>query len=166
MVSSSTYPNKETFPLTEEFCFVLQKVVRICRDPYKKKVFERKVALAEPCNQILELNNTLKSCIDYKDPDLTILKVKPELIDFLYDYASRNIAILKMFIKDPYYTKYIRSETMTSISFVGNAGGLMGLCMGMSFVSIFEVFYHCGNNLYEAFKGCCDSKKEMVEVAE
>jgi hypothetical protein len=26
-------------------------------------------------------------------------------------------------------------------------GGLLGLCMGMSFVSIFEILYHLGNIL-------------------
>jgi hypothetical protein len=46
---------------------------------------------------------------------------------------------------------------MTTVSFVANAGGLVGLCIGLSFVSIFEIFYHmfnavikniCGGNDY------------------
>ncbi len=36
-------------------------------------------------------------------------------------------------------------QEMTLTSFIGNAGGLMGLCLGLSFISIFEVFYHIVN---------------------
>jgi Amiloride-sensitive sodium channel len=30
---------------------------------------------------------------------------------------------------------------MTVITFVANTGGLLGLCLGMSFVSVFEALY-------------------------
>jgi len=36
----------------------------------------------------------------------------------------------------------VKDENIPVISFIGNAGGLLGLCLGMSFVSIFELFYH------------------------
>ena len=32
---------------------------------------------------------------------------------------------------------------MTWITWLSNTGGLMGLCMGMSFVSIAEIIYYC-----------------------
>ncbi len=67
------------------------------------------------------------------------------LYDFMFNYARNNLALLKVFIKDPYYTKIRKDEQMSFTTFVGNAGGLAGLCMGMSLLSIFEVFYHCTN---------------------
>ncbi len=69
----------------------------------------------------------------------------PWVQEFLFQYASDNIAVLKVFIKDPYYTNIKKDEQMSYISFIGNAGGLVGLCMGLSFVSIFEMIYHCFN---------------------
>jgi hypothetical protein len=28
----------------------------------------------------------------------------------LFEYASQNLAVLNLFIRDPYYTKYLKSE--------------------------------------------------------
>ena len=70
-------------------------------------------------------------------------------------YAEENLAVLYIFIKDPYYTLIKKDVSMTTISFIGNAGGLVGLCMGLSFVSIFEVFYHCFNFFMTKMGRCC-----------
>jgi hypothetical protein len=65
------------------------------------------------------------------------------------------LAVLYIFIKDPYYTLIKKDVSMTTISFIGNAGGLVGLCMGLSFVSNFEVFYHCFNFFFTRMNRCC-----------
>ena len=118
--TSSSYPSRETFAMTKEFCYVLQKVARICKEPYRKEVLQQKVALPDCCKQIFELNNTLKVCNDKDHPDITIVDFKPELVDFLFNYASKNVVILKLFVKDPYYTKYLRTEKISSISFIAS----------------------------------------------
>jgi hypothetical protein len=59
-------------------------------------------------------------------------------------YARDNIAVVKLFARDPYYTWFQRDKIMTNISFIGNTGGLIGLCMGFSFVSLVEIVHHCG----------------------
>ena len=38
----------------------------------------------------------------------------------------------------------MRDEKIPIISFVANTGGLLGLCMGFSLVSVFEIIFHCG----------------------
>ena len=38
----------------------------------------------------------------------------------------------------------MRDEKIPIISFVANTGGLLGLCMGFSLVSVFEIMFHCG----------------------
>ncbi len=48
---------------------------------------------------------------------------------------------LDIYIGDPYVKQYMRREKITIISFIGNVGGLLGLFMGFSFVSIVEFFY-------------------------
>ena len=73
------------------------------------------------------------------------LKENKEIVDFIYDYAKENIAVVKLFIKDPYYTNIKRDRSMTSVSFLGNAGGLVGLCMGFSLISAIEWIYHLFN---------------------
>lgn len=166
MTTTSNFPNRETFLYRQEFCYVLQKIARICSNPIQKLVFEQKVTMKDCCKQILELNNTLKVCDEFDRANVTLAYSKPEIIDFLFDYASKNLAILNLFIRDPYYTKYLKSEQISVISFIGNAGGLLGLCMGMSFVSIFELFYHCFNTIFISCDRGCRTKKRMIEVKE
>ena len=61
---------------------------------------------------------------------------------FLVEYAQKNMITLKIFFRDSYYTKMKRDVAITKVTFVSNTGGLLGLCLGLSFVSIFEIFYH------------------------
>ena len=40
-------------------------------------------------------------------------------------------------------TRIKRDQKIPIIGFVANTGGLLGLCMGFSLVSAFEIVYHC-----------------------
>ncbi len=43
-------------------------------------------------------------------------------------------------------TRIKRDQKIPLIGFVANTGGLLGLCMGFSLVSAFEIVYHCALN--------------------
>jgi hypothetical protein len=169
MTTSSTFPNKETFIYRQEFCFVLQKISKICTNPVQRPVFEKKIHW-DPlgCKDVLEMNNTFKVCDDNDRANASIANRNPRLVEFLFDYASKNLAVLNLFIRDPYYTSYLKTEQISHINFIGNAGGLLGLCMGLSFVSVFEVFYHFVNNCWAAFddNGCSGKKGKVIEIRE
>ncbi len=47
------------------------------------------------------------------------------------------VLLSKMFPRDPYVV------AITFTNFVANTGGLLGLCLGFSFVSAVEILYHC-----------------------
>ena len=68
--------------------------------------------------------------------------IKETMNEFVHEYAMENVAVIKLFVKDPYYTNNKRDKAITITTFIGNAGGLMGLCLGLSFISLFEVVYH------------------------
>ncbi len=44
--------------------------------------------------------------------------------------------------QDSFSTHIVRDEKMTRTSFVANVGGLLGLCMGFSLVSVAEILYY------------------------
>ena len=44
-------------------------------------------------------------------------------------------------IKDSFAKRIVRDEKVTVTSFVANVGGLLGLCMGFSLVSVVEMLY-------------------------
>ena len=117
----------------------------------QKQIFQSEYQLNNVCKKVLEMNNTFKACNTNDKPNITVINSNPEISKFLFDYASKNLAIVKIFIKDSYYTRYIKSEELTLLSCIANAGGLIGLCMGLSFISIFEIIYYLLNGLFIKF---------------
>ncbi len=51
------------------------------------------------------------------------------------------MVVLDIYLRDPYVKLYLRREKITVISFIGNVGGLLGLFLGFSFISVVEIFY-------------------------
>ena len=181
--TQSNYPNRQTFAARHDFCLILKKLNRVCKDPVRRITLEKYYETYDffiSCEQ-MQSKEITKICQyfddDYEEemsgfdwieddydiydewdnfsPNTLILNESPyksKLIEFLYTYASENIAILKVFYKDPYYTLFKKDEEMSTVSWIGNTGGLFGLCMGLSVVSIFEMLYHCFNFFLPIFK--------------
>jgi hypothetical protein len=140
----SAFPPQALFSQNANFCLAHLKVTRICNNTNRAKIFESSPENAgKTCNDILNESRLLELCEQYE-------KLKPEMIQsnssisqFMYNYAKNNFAMLRVFIKDPYYTSIKCDEQIPLILFLGNASGLVGLCLGFSLVSIFEILYHC-----------------------
>ncbi len=145
VITSSTFPIKATFPQHSYFCLVLKKVAKICSHPDKAKVFESNPDHRVNCQDILQANNTIKLCSSNGNPNETLVNRHQNVTNFLYDYAKTNFIVFETYFRDPFYTLIKRDEQMPFISFIGNAGGLLSLCMRLSLISIFEIFYHLIN---------------------
>ena len=70
-------------------------------------------------------------------------KIAMALQEEVFRYAKRNMALVNVYIKDPVVTRIKRDQKITVIGFVANTGGLLGLCMGFSLISAFEIIFHC-----------------------
>jgi hypothetical protein len=139
----SKFPIKSAFPQHPDLCLTLNKVARICNNPIRAKVFEEDPDHnGTTCKEILNANNSLKLCNGNGFPNVSKINSNPKMTNFLFNYAENNFAALKVFIKDPYYTLIRCDEQMPLITFLGSTGGLLGLCLGFSLVSIFEIIYH------------------------
>ena len=152
--SSSLWPS-EMFQLRTDLCYVMDKVAsKICNDPAKQAIFHQSYGSKISCSQIGYVYNTLGLCKNTKYPSYATLKNEDakKVVKFMTEYAQDNFVILKMFINYPFYTKIMRDEDMTILSFIANTGGLLGLCLGMSFVSVFEIFYFIYNLLFQQCK--------------
>ena len=86
------------------------------------------------------------------------------LIRLLHKYARENLLLANIYIKDPAVTMirrsasllisglllnfhlcfpyFFRDQKIPVIWFVANVGGILGLCMGCSLVTVFEVLHH------------------------
>ena len=60
----------------------------------------------------------------------------------MLEYAKKNLAYVNVFIREPFAHKILISEKISRVSFISDVGGLLGLFMGFSFVSIAEIIYH------------------------
>ena len=62
----------------------------------------------------------------------------------VYNYGRQNLALIHVMIQSPYVTKIKRDVAMTFTTYIANSGGLLGLCVGFSFMSGIEIlFYFC-----------------------
>ena len=59
---------------------------------------------------------------------------------FLAIFEKSHLVTL---IKESYTKRFRKTEKMSRISYIASSGGLLGLCMGFSFVSLAEIAYHC-----------------------
>ena len=57
-------------------------------------------------------------------------------------YCKDNLARVVVFIQKPFVVSYLHDQVMSYLQLIANMGGLMGLCMGFSVVSLAEIVYH------------------------
>ena len=61
---------------------------------------------------------------------------------FTYKFQLKTtLALIHVMIQSPYVTKIKRDVAMTFTSYVANTGGLLGLCLGFSFISLVEILF-------------------------
>ena len=59
-------------------------------------------------------------------------------------YGRENLALIHVMIQSSYVTKIKRDVAMKLTGFIANTGGLLGLCLGFSFISCIEFVFLCG----------------------
>ena len=67
----------------------------------------------------------------------------------LNPYIEENIIRLTVFLKNLYVQVVRRSEKMSTITLISNVGGVMGLCLGFSVLSLVEIIYYISKYLYK-----------------
>ena len=55
-----------------------------------------------------------------------------------YDAFESDIAVLYVYFGQPTTTEYIRVVSLSWVGFLAQAGGLIGACLGFSFISLVE----------------------------
>lgn len=97
------------------------------------------MAYPEICKQLEYLSSQPNFCVaqvwNYSTLDATNEMYNATLFkQNLILYAKRNTAKLGMYIRKPFVSSILVDEAQSTISFISNLGGIMGLCMGFSLV--------------------------------
>ena len=75
--------------------------------------------------------------------------IEHRLLDAMYTYTRENLAKVHIYIQAPVVTKIVRDQRIPIIWFVANCGGILGLCMGFSIVTVFEVLHYLAKMLVQ-----------------
>jgi hypothetical protein len=77
-------------------------------------------------------------------------------------YCSNKLARVVVFIQKPFVSTYLHDQSMSYFQLVANMGGIIGLCMGFSVVSVAEIFFHLVINPLLHICSKQDKKKDPV----
>ena len=123
---------EEQYP---HLCHYLASFPQLCPDDMHVSMIENFEDLA--LNPSVDVLSVLIS-----NQNQTLKAEGLKLIRLLHRYARENLILANIYIKDPAVTMITRDQKIPVIWFVANVGGILGLCMGCSLVTIFEVLHH------------------------
>ena len=178
-ITSSRLPNRHTMLEWSDFCTVIQKLRKSCNHRWKLTNLNKEYPLLCPlllaklkeyegmstvinktnlCEKVIEnfsILNELQEVVNgtYNSTDET-------LISEIHRYARQNFALINVYIKPPVVTKITKDERVPVIWFVANCGGILGLCMGFSIVTVFEVLHYFCCLLYHTCWYICCSRNQ------
>ncbi|XP_063368781.1 pickpocket protein 28-like [Cydia amplana] len=69
------------------------------------------------------------------------------------EYVTNNMLIIHFFFEDLTFTRYTKGEIFGLTEFLSNTGGLLGLCMGFSMMSLVELIY------YVTLRALCQTRR-------
>ncbi|KAJ6634965.1 Pickpocket protein 28 [Pseudolycoriella hygida] len=70
-------------------------------------------------------------------------------------YSQRNVAIMHVYYEQNFFRSNSKQELIGFTEFLSSSGGLLGLFLGFSVISIIEIFY------YLTFRPCFNRKKQL-----
>lgn len=162
-VTTSVFPNFNTFTHGPEFCVLYRKLVSTCRS-YKNATLQERYPnmcqiLFRNETQLCKGDNATAAGDEEEEDSLRRLQdhqnslaADRELVSVLFRYARENLALVNIYIKDPAVTQIKRDQRVPTIWFVANVGGILGLTMGCSLVTVFEIIHHVVVGLYKTGK--------------
>ena len=63
--------------------------------------------------------------------------------DLTYNAYDVDIAVVQIYFENPTVFQYLRQPKSTWVDFFSSIGGLLGLCLGLSIVTVVELFWLC-----------------------
>ena len=161
-VTTSKLPNRQTMLKWSDFCVIMEKLEKSCN--HLNKRIELDINYPTLCPLLLaKLNgpyfskfngdrkelckkafNNFTEFWDVKEFQTDVVENSTDeaLLSAMFTYARQNLALVNIYIKPPVVKRIMRDERIPVIWFVANCGGILGLCMGFSIVTVFEVIHY------------------------
>ena len=135
MISSTNYPRKYGFKKTMDFPLIAIKIKESCSP--NGSMYSKKIDLLE--------TRYPNICSHFKN--VTGEDESKEFIENVIRYTEDNVAKIRVFITTPHVTEIVRDERMSFTTLISNIGGLLGVCIGFSIISLAEIGWFILNSL-------------------
>ena len=139
----------------KDICRLQSKILESCKRYWKRLLLnERYDGICEKVEETRmgKCNNTLLALHEQDEPAFEVLK------NVLNLYAKENIAVVNVYLVDPYVKKIVRDVKVSFPQLISNIGGNLGLWQGMSVISLVELLYFFMKWLNDRFKGKKNTK--------
>ena len=160
-VGSTTFPNTGAFMFTEISCIIAKKLVDTCSDLRMKSLEKSYPGI---CEQIFWIKENEAFCTD---GTWNHLMLENTYLSFnftkfgsvLAKYTKENMAMVSVYMREPFVEVLVVDEDTSIMDFISSIGGLLGLCMGFSFVTFGEICYFFFLGIISKM---CKSRKDNV----
>ena len=156
-ITTSRLPNRQTMLQWSDFCLVMEKLQKSCGHVWKRVDLDQRYPSL--CQLLLKKLEIYSPAFEANKKELCKQAIAgftganavevhgtgkgntsdEVLLGQLFKYARENLALVNIYIKPPVVTRIVKDERIPLIWFVANCGGILGLCMGFSIVTVFEV---------------------------
>ena len=77
-----------------------------------------------------------------------------------YNAFEKDIGIVNIFFSDKEMSKFVKSNRMSTFGFIAQIGGSLGFAMGISIISLIEIFYWFIIRFFKNISFCMMSPKK------
>ena len=176
-VTTSRLPNRQTMLKWSDFCVVMEKLTKSCGHVWKRIDMDRqypslcRLLLAKLNDHSISFVSDNENLCKQAIGSFSILGAVEDLaqdtnnssdealLSALFTYARENLALVNIYIKPPVVTRIMKDERIPIIWFVANCGGILGLCMGFSIVTMFEVLHYICRLVFGSCSRCTPRRK-------
>ena len=139
--SSTRFPPKGTFYGTDDFLLLTKKIQKSCRPEGSRFADKRELIEKAYPNICSYFSDSVNKAENENVWNVENDKME-DFIKLMRKYAEDNISKLKIFITTPHVTEIVRDERMSLTTLISNIGGILGLCIGFSAISVAEIFWY------------------------
>ncbi len=155
MISAAQFPPDNEFFNQKSFCFAASHILQAsCMNDHKKYFLAKKFPnICEVLTSYKQIFGNGTTCKDWPENFYNLYESENEtLAQELTKYAKANLIYLQYFIQSPFITVIKRDMAMSFTDYVANTGGLLGLYLGFSIISFFEILYWCLKCIVAAYQ--------------